>query len=124
MEPSKKTILKTFRRYAGLLRDIKRHWGQRSAALDELFWEFQHMNIWRFEDRETRLARICPERRAYPSSFFGSSLGFNRSSMHSRYNEVLNKFDLGRRPRVATLENSLLYEKLKLLMIKYYEAQK
>lgn len=82
------------------------------------------MNIDRFEDSETKFMKYVPERRTYPNAFLTSSLGFTKSSMQIKYNNILSKFGLDIRPRSNTLENALLFERLKLLIVKYYDMQK
>lgn len=110
--------------FVEMLRNVGDDRRRRAAAMDQMFWEYNNLNIGEFEDTDTRYARAVPERRAYPNAFLASSLGFNKSSMQSRYNEVLHKFGLERKPRVATLKNALHYERMKVLIIKYYDLLK
>lgn len=110
--------------YLQLLHRIEKCQKEREDTLNRTFWEYKNLNIGELEDTETRFSRLFPERRAYPSAFMASSLGFNKSSMQLKYNEVLTRFHLDRKPRAATLTSALHYERLKILITKYYELLK
>lgn len=116
--------LKTVAAVVDLLGRIPQLQSRRSNALYTQFWEYEHLNIGQFEDTEAKCHRLIPEKRSYPSAFIATSLGFTKSSMQVKYNNILAKFHLDSRPVAATLRVALLYERLKYLLIKYYEVQK
>ncbi len=118
---NKKNILINF---VKLLYDIEDLQNRRDKILDNMFWEYNNLNIHEFEDTITKFRRYFPERRSYPSAFLASSLGFNKSNYFSKYNEILQKFNLHRKPRVPTLKNALHFERLKILLIKYFDLLK
>lgn len=117
----KKEILSDF---IELVDNIKQYKEDRKKALDIMFWEYNNINIHDFEDSITKFRRHFPDRRAYPSAFLASSLGFNKSNFSNKHNEFLQKFKLYKKPRVATLKNGLHFEKLKIILIKYMELMK
>lgn len=115
-------VQNTLDAFIGILGSVEQDKERRAASLDRMFWEYNNLNINEFEDTETKFAKIVAEKRTYPPAFVASSLGFNKSTMQVKYNDVLMRFGLERRPVVASLRNALHYEKLKIMIIKYYEC--
>lgn len=115
-------VQNTLDAFIGILGSAEQDKERRAASLDRMFWEYNNLNINEFEDTETKFAKIVAEKRTYPPAFVASSLGFNKSTMQVKYNDVLMRFGLERRPVVASLRNALHYEKLKIMIIKYYEC--
>lgn len=117
-------IQKTLETFIEILRNVDKFQKGRADSLNRMFWEYNNLNINEFEDTETKYQKIIPDKRSYANAFMASSLGFNKSTMQVKYNEILHRFKLDRRPQVASLRNALHYEKLKVLIIKYYELLK
>ncbi|KAI5170293.1 hypothetical protein PAEPH01_1312 [Pancytospora epiphaga] len=117
-------VQKTLDDFLKILINIKSYKEGRRRSLNRMFWEYNNLNVNEFEDNETRYRRIVHEKRPYPGAFFASSLGFTKSTMQVKYGDLLRRYKLDRRPAVASLKNSLHYEKLKHLIIKYFELLK
>ena len=115
---------KVLEEFIMILSQIEQLREERSKMLSVMFWEYENLNISHYEDAETKFARFVPEKRTHPSTFLTSSLGFTKSAMQVKYNSILSKFNLEQRPVTNTLENALLFEKMKLLIICYYDMQK
>ncbi|ORD93405.1 hypothetical protein ECANGB1_2318 [Enterospora canceri] len=115
---------KLFREYFKELRRVSEYRKNRKKLLNMIFWEYENYNMDKFEDRDAKIYKIISEKKNYPNSFLGSSLGFTKSTMDSRYQEVLNKFRLDKRPQVASPRNCLEFEKLKFLLVKLFEFKK
>lgn len=97
---------------------------KRASVLNRIFWELNNINIDEFEDLDSKFIKLIPEKRVYPNTFLASSLGFSKSSLDSRHTSILHKFNLENKPKVASLKNSLHFERLKLLMNKYLDKNK
>lgn len=97
---------------------------KRICVLNRIFWEFNNINIDEFEDLDSKFIKLIPEKRVYPNAFLASSLGFSKSSLDSRHTSILHKFNLENKPRVPSLKNALHFERLKLLMNKYFDKNK
>ncbi|KAI4291657.1 hypothetical protein PAPHI01_0931 [Pancytospora philotis] len=118
---SEERTSKTVEEYIEILANVESLRKERNGSLSRMFWELRGLNVDEFEDGETKYQKIVPEKRTYSSTFMASSLGFNKSTIQAKYTEFLQRFHLERRPRVATLRNALHFEKLKFLIIKYFE---
>lgn len=114
-------VLKSF---IEILQDVKKMRKRRKATLDRVFWEYNNYNVDLFEDRESKIQKYLTEQITHPRAFLASNLGFNRSSMESKYNEILNKFKLDKRSMSGSIRNAFHYEILKRLIIKYFEMKK
>lgn len=114
---------KTLVGYIKELKTIKKNRILRQDLLKMIFWEYDNYNTHMFEDRDTKIFKIIPEKKVYPNSFFGSSLGFNKNTIETKYAEVLAKFKLSKKPQVASPRNCLDFEKMKLLLVKLFELK-
>ncbi|EEQ81923.1 hypothetical protein NCER_101468 [Vairimorpha ceranae BRL01] len=110
--------------YAKLIRNIRELKSTRDSIINRHFYELYHYNIDELEDRDVRIKRLIGKSTSYPNSFLASSLGFNRTTWVKKYEEILGKFDLGKKPKYLTMRNMMLFEKLKLLVIKYFNSKK
>lgn len=107
-----------------ILKDIRSMKKRRNESLDRMFWEYNNYNVDLFEDRESKMQKYLTDAVVRPKAFLASNLGFNRSSMDSKYSEILNKFKLDRRSTSGSIRNAFHYETLKRLIIKYFESKK
>lgn len=112
------------RDFINILGNIKQTVKNRKKALDRMFWEYNNCNVDLFEDRESKIQKYIPQKPVYPRAFLASNLGFNRSTMDSKYMEILNKFKLEKKSSSGSIRNALHYEILKHLIIKYFERSK
>lgn len=115
---------RTLQEFIKILQNIKRIRKRRSDSLSRMFWEYENYNIDLFEDRESKIQKYLTDSTTHPKALLASNLGFNRSSMESKYSEILNKFKLDRRATSGSIRNALHYETLKRLIIKYFETKK
>ncbi len=115
---------KTLEEFIKMIKNIKEITKRRKESLDRLFWEYNNCNINLFEDKESKIQKYIPEIASRPKAFLASNLGFNRSSMDSKYSDILNRFKIDRRSSSGSMRNALHYETLKKLIIKYFEVKK
>lgn len=120
-EENEKQILREF---IDILRNIRHVRDMRKQSLERMFWEYNNCNVDLFEDRESKIQKYLPEKMVYPKAFLVSNLGFNRSTMDSKYMEILNRFKLGKKSTSGSIRNALHFETLKYLIIKYFEKPK
>jgi len=116
-------IQETVNEFVDLVRNID-GLRRRNSFINRMFWEYNNININELEDTEMKYKRIVSEKKSYPSAFLASSLGFNKGNLNSRYLQILNAFGLDKKPRAPSLRNALAFEKLKLLIIKYFDKYK
>lgn len=110
--------------YLKILKDIKNLKSKRESILNNHLYEFNNYNIHKLEDKDTKISRLTGRSFTYPNTFLASSLGFNRSSWNKKYEEILKKFGLKKKLKYQTFRNMKEFEKLKYLIIKYYETIK
>lgn len=110
--------------YVEVINNIKELRSTRTDIINRHFYELYNYNIDDLEDRDSRISRLVSRSFTYPNSFLASSLGFNRTTWNKKYEEILNKFDLGKKPKHQTLRSMLMFERLKYLIIKYFEMKK
>jgi hypothetical protein len=111
-------------RYIAFLNDIEGIRKRRNEIVLKHFNELLTCNIDYLEDKQALINRIISKDLVYPSAFLASSLGFNRSSWQQGYEKILSEVGMHKRPKYSTLRNMLLFEKLKWLIIRYYERKK
>ena len=114
----------TIKEFIEILRNIKQIRNRRDDSLNKMFWEYNNYNIDLFEDKESKMQKYIADTPPRPKAFLASNLGFNRSSMETKYTDILNKFKLDRRSTSGSMRNALHYETLKKLIIKYFETKK
>ncbi|KAI5151997.1 hypothetical protein ENBRE01_2491 [Enteropsectra breve] len=110
--------------FVHLLREIEERAKARQEVLNTAFWEFNNLNTNMLVDNSYKYKKYITERKSYPNAFLASSLGFTKSSILAKHMEILGKFGLDRIPREATLKNGILFERLKNLILKYFEVKK
>lgn len=106
------------------LKNVEIYKKNRQSILNMMFWEYENHNTHLFEDKDTKIYKIIPEKRTYHNSFLGSSLGFNKSTLEPKYIDILHKFDLDKKPMIPSPKNCIEFEKLKYLIIKFFELNK
>lgn len=114
----------TIKEFIEILKNIKQMRKRREDSLSRMFWEYGNYNIDLFEDKESKMQKYLADTPTRPKAFLATNLGFNRSSMETKYTDILNKFKLDRRSTSGSMRNALHYETLKKLIIKYFEVKK
>lgn len=76
------------------------------------------------ESIENRITRIIGKIHPHPYIYFASSIGFNKMTWSKTIEKFLAQFGLGMRLKYPTLRNYQKYEKLKYLLLKYFERIK
>ena len=114
----------TLKSFVNILRDIGNIRKRREQSLERMFWEYNNFNIDLFEDKESKIQKYISETSTYPKAFLASNLGFNRSTMDPKFNDILNKFKLDRKSNSGSMRNALHYEILKKLLLRYFEHKK
>ncbi|KAL6122347.1 hypothetical protein NUSPORA_00650 [Nucleospora cyclopteri] len=112
-----------FKEFLSELLQVEKYREDRKKLLDVMFWEYANYNIHLFEDRDTKIYKYITDKRNYPNSFLGSTMGFNKTTMDNKYLDILSKFKLGKKPAIPSPNNCIEFEKLKLLIIKLYEMR-
>ena len=121
---SKSEELETLEKFVDILRNIGKQRKRREESINRMFWEYQNFNVDMFEDRESKIQKYMQEAPSYPKAFLASNIGFNRSTMDPRFNEILNKFKLDRKSNSGSIRNALHFEVLKKLLLRYFENKK
>lgn len=123
MKPEKNEK-QTVREFIDILRSIRDVRDMRRQSLERMFWEYNNCNVDLFEDRESKIQKYLPEKLVYPKAFLASNLGFNRSTMDSKYMEILSRFKLGKKSTSGSIRNAVHFETLKHLIMKYFDKIK
>lgn len=76
------------------------------------------------QERQLLINEYINKDLAYPSVFLGSSLGFNKNNWNRNIERLLEPFALRQKPVFGVKENCLLFEQLKLLVLKLMERTK
>lgn len=121
---SKGDELETLKTFIEILKNIGEIRKRRTDSLDRMFWEYNNYNIDLFEDKESKIQKYLNDAPIYPKAFLASNLGFNRSTMDPRFNDVLSKFKLEKRSTSGSIRNALHFETLKKLLIRYFDSKK
>ncbi|WUR03881.1 uncharacterized protein VNE69_06194 [Vairimorpha necatrix] len=123
-DPETDEYIPEVEKYVDLIKNVDNLRSKRESIINRHFYELYNYNIDKLEDRDGRISRIIGKTFTYPNSFLASSLGFNRTTWAKKYEEILGKFDLSKKLQYQTLRNMVLFEKLKLLIIKYNDIQR
>jgi Putative DMAP1-like len=99
--------------YARREQIINRHFGELNinAEIDE-------------QERQLLINEYINKDLVYPSVFLGSTLGFNKNNWNRNIEKLLEPFGLRQKPVFGVKENCLLFEKLKLLILRLMERTK
>lgn len=114
----------TVRKYAAIAYNICRIKSKRDSLLDKHFYEAKGCNVDYLEDRDAQIQRIIGKECVHPNAFLASTLGFNRMSWNKAYEKTMSQLGVNKTPKFCSLRTMLLFEKLKLLVIKYHERKK
>lgn len=76
------------------------------------------------DDLHTRIATIMSKVHPHPYIFLASSLGFNKMTWNTKVERVVGRFGLGMRLKWPSYGNYLKYERLKYLIMKYFDKRK
>lgn len=123
-DPSTEEYTNLVEKYVEVINNIEDLAVKRNSILNRHFYELQHYNIDKLEDRDGRIVRILGKPFTYPNAFLASSLGFSRTTWIKKYEDILAKFGLTKKLQYQTLRNMVLFEKLKLLVFKYFENKR
>lgn len=115
---------KTSKDLINLLEEIEELSSTRQGILERHFYELINYNMEDLEDRDAMIIRIIGKEPTHPNAFLASSLGFSRSTWNKKYESLLSKFGLGKNLKHQTLRNMQLFEKLKFLVVRYFEITK
>ncbi|KAF9761600.1 hypothetical protein NGRA_2531 [Nosema granulosis] len=107
-----------------LLDEIEDLSSSRNRILERHFYELIRYNIDDLEDRDSMIIRITGKEPTHPNAFLASSLGFSRSTWNKKYENLMSKFGLGKKLKHQTFRNMKHFEKLKMLISKYFELTK
>ena len=107
--------------YLKELGNVEKYENERKKLMDMVFWEYENNNTHLYEDRDSKIFKIIQEKHVYPSSFLGSSLGFNKATIEHKFLDILTKFKLDKKPTIPSPKNCIEFEKLKYLLIKLNE---
>lgn len=116
--------VETLKEFVEILKNVGNRRKRRAESLERMFWEYGNYNIDLFEDKESKIQKYIQEASTYPKAFLASNLGFNRSTMDPKFNEILGKFKLDKRSTSGSIRNALHYEVLKKLLLRYFENKK
>ncbi|KAL0266056.1 UNVERIFIED_CONTAM: hypothetical protein PYX00_011773 [Menopon gallinae] len=76
------------------------------------------------QDINTRVNAMLEKTPQLPALFLTSSLGFNKHTWNKGAEALLSEFSLERKLKHPTLRNALLFEKLKMLVIRLQDKEK
>ncbi|ELQ76413.1 hypothetical protein THOM_0600 [Trachipleistophora hominis] len=76
------------------------------------------------EDFESKINNIIGKLHPHPYIYLASTIGFSKMTWNRSVEKILDQFGLKMKLKYPTLKNYLRYEKLKYLLIRYFDKRK
>ncbi|KCZ75491.1 hypothetical protein H311_03531 [Anncaliia algerae PRA109] len=115
---------KVIKKYTKILLSIRKRMKDRKAFINRHLPILLQPSTKAYQDINTRVSSAIEKTNIIPSFCLASSLGFNKNTWNKNVENIMNEFGLGKKPKFFTLKNALVFEKLKLLVIKLVEKEK
>lgn len=119
-EYSKRSVIK---KYVKIVNSIEKRMAERNAVLERHFKMLLEPRP-EAQDINTRMGTVLEKPLQLPPIFLTSSLGFNKHTWNKGAEVLLAEFNLERKLKYPTLRNALLFEKLKMLIMRLQEKEK
>ncbi|ELA47063.1 hypothetical protein VCUG_01424 [Vavraia culicis subsp. floridensis] len=116
----KQKLLSSYKRFLESLPSTLEH---RKRILHTHFGEFL-VAIPTNEDFESKINAIIGKMHPHPYIYLASSIGFSKMTWNRSVEKILNQFELKMKLKYPTLKNYSRYEKLKYLLIRYFDKRK
>lgn len=119
----KNKIRSTIEQYIEIITNIEERMDARNMVLEKHF---------KILDSKSALLAESPAKPAVqlersislPNIFLASSLGFNKLNWTKNVESILSHYNLGKKLVIPTLRSAILFEKLKIIMVKLQEKER